>query len=544
MVVLITFLALAVRSGNSQVENGNRKEIPRSAWRKFKEFAPLDSCNEESAMQEYDCERSKEWPLLISNSVVAKHKYKDYICVQPSYGVNPNVWIESETTVFENSCMYIPSSQDAFGMWRKAWNKTHYILIRPRGDDRSDVDLADVEANFKTLARGRSRSRRISVSGNILVIPYSHQESKYQHVMLDFLPLAYSVVEYVKAYDLRILTSTQLQSELLQRLGIPKANIMLVDMEDSGAGNVVCVGAGDQIHFLRIRDQFHRLINFRSVGKVMAKAVIQANQVHKLSDIETSSKTRGPTVVFLKRCGGNSEKPGMHAWDEVEERRAEVLGNEKEAFILVRRIMHEMHRQEELVALCSAEKDFDQQVDVLRRAKVVIGTVGGGFANLLFAKASCSTKVIEFVGDEETNQRLSQIGRTPYKSHFFGGMGSPFDYRIVLMAWDRNKEYLHIQMQDLELALKHAFKKTKERRQLEDAEKEEEELDDDLDNVLVGAKADLDDAPEEEPRVVHRREKQSISQDDEEEVEDDHDPDDFQFFEVPHTLKGGHRPDL
>ena len=59
-------------------------------------------------------------------------------------------------------------------------------------------------------------------------------------------------------------------------------------------------------------------------------------------------------------------------------------------------------------------------VSVMQSAKIVVGVHGGQMANIIFARADKNTSIIEIAGRQ-----------TYWKSYYYNGMGSVFDYQLV-----------------------------------------------------------------------------------------------------------------
>jgi len=79
-------------------------------------------------------------------------------------------------------------------------------------------------------------------------------------------------------------------------------------------------------------------------------------------------------------------------------------------------------------------------VSVMKRAKVIVGIHGGQMANIIFARASKNTTVIEIAGRQ-----------TYWKSYYYDGMGSVFDYCLVPRLCKSGDTITHPSDSDLKL---------------------------------------------------------------------------------------------
>merc|ERR1719321_343308 len=143
----------------------------------------------------------------------------------------------------------------------------------------------------------------------------------------------------------------------------------------------------------------------------------------------------------MKRCGGQQNS---------------AIQNQDEALERVRAVMKEVDSREELVAFCDNEKSFAEVIGAVRRAKVVIGDHGGAITNLLFAIPSCDTHVIEL-----TSSAAKGKGGAPYPTHYTGGAGALFSYKLVLM--EDKHAHTRIKLDDFETALRQVWYHAKDK---------------------------------------------------------------------------------
>lgn len=349
-----------------------------------------------------------QYTRLVTKDRHKWEQFKKYVCSAEAdfWGNDVGAELSLEVTDLQGGCVYMPPSNLNLGEGRRFFNSTHFHNVE---FTRSSVlDLASIKTD--------------TVDQDLFVTPYAHFEQMYPHVLMDFLPQVWASMEYIKENNLKVLSRTPLETQMLLRVGVSQKNIHNMQLANK-VQHALCVSPSRSMHFLDIKGGWHRQLSYR-VGHELALAANEHNKV-------TETK---PAVVFVRRCGGTHRKP---------------IQNERRVLDTIKRVMQEQGRTEELVDFCGDLMDTEDQINVFSRATTIIGQHGGAMANLLFSKASCDTTVIEFVGDETT----AHGGQTPYKSFFYGGMASPFTYKLVQYDALKDGSGFILNIPDLEEAL-------------------------------------------------------------------------------------------
>ncbi|CAE7197616.1 unnamed protein product [Symbiodinium natans] len=266
----------------------------------------------------------------------------------------------------------------------------------------------------------------------------------YQHSLIDFLPQAWTVLDLLWNSSTKLVVHSSLPSHLLASLGFPTERILEVPpLTDEQPAMLLCAKKGRTMHLWRAGggsralpshpyqdsrvdgDLWHRLIDIQ-VGPEISDAIAQYNGF-----VEEPFAPR--LVVFLQRCT---------------DRR--TLENEQAALEAISRALVKSNRPEELLSMCAGREDFLEQVQKVRRARLIVGAHGGAMANMVLARPD--TGVIELVGDAAAQKGLEGLW-PPYKSNFYGGLGAAFPfYRVVLYEADPHGK-LWIRLDDLQTAV-------------------------------------------------------------------------------------------
>lgn len=90
------------------------------------------------------------------------------------------------------------------------------------------------------------------------------------------------------------------------------------------------------------------------------------------------------------------------------------------------------------VTIDVARMRIEDVVNIMQRAKIVVGIHGGQMANIIFAQADKNTSVIEIAGRQ-----------TYWKSYYYDGMGSVFDYHLVPRLCRSKSAVIHPNDSDL-----------------------------------------------------------------------------------------------
>ena len=91
-----------------------------------------------------------------------------------------------------------------------------------------------------------------------------------------------------------------------------------------------------------------------------------------------------------------------------------------------------------VVSIDAARLKVRDVVNVMQRARVIVGIHGGQMANIIFAQADKNTSIIEIAGRQ-----------TYWKSYYYNGMGSVFDYQIIPRLCRSKSSIIHPNDSDL-----------------------------------------------------------------------------------------------
>ncbi|CAE7449938.1 Ank2 [Symbiodinium pilosum] len=396
-------------------------------WTSVRKFPKLPT-RQPSRCQEV----GRHFPELVSGSSMVLDTYEAYACMQAAdtFLVDPAIALTAELGELKAGCINVKP----WPQLRFAANETHAEFLY-----RSCNDECRAEAWDQIPVR--------MVGEDLLVISSMRfvAEMQYQHILLDFAPQAWTVLNFVKNSSRKVLTHSPAQTQMLQTMGVEPANIMEVPFTDGPDPNfLLCVEPSRSMHLWRVSDDgrtlptfaygdrrpdadlWHRMINWQ-VGHEIAHSVAKRSGWEDLA-------TMPGRVVFLQRC--SAHRP---------------IINEQAALALTSRVFLAMNRSEGVLSICPGRMDFLDQMRETRSARLVIGEHGGALSNAMFLQPDAG--LIEFVGSAEAHAGLSGYW-PPYKSYWYGGSGAALKFfRAVLYEPDAAGAW-NIRLDDLEEAIK------------------------------------------------------------------------------------------
>lgn len=188
---------------------------------------------------------------------------------------------------------------------------------------------------------------RVMVDDDVLVITSTELPAgmEYQHMLMDFLPPAWTVVKKLKKGTAKLLTHIPLQREIMEFLGVPKENILEIPFPKENRF-LLCTHPSKTLHLWRtgrgdgeplpmkneiggFTDFWHRLLDFRVAPEL-------SNALAKSANLDPWQALTARQVTFLHRC--------------VERRR---LVNEEQALAVTSKALIEAKQPEELVSMCA-----------------------------------------------------------------------------------------------------------------------------------------------------------------------------------------------
>ena len=420
-------MAGAVRAYYSHLGPRHSEEEQTTSWKAYRYFPsmppqpPVGSCKN----------IGRQYPPLVSRNLSIVQRYDRYAC-DPSHNdtfvTDPLVALAAEMTHLEGGCINL-------NRWPSrivAANSSHAINLTRTCGEKCDQNLTGLAP--------------VLVDDDMLVISNTKLPAgmEYQHMLLEFLPAAWTLTKHLKSSNMKLVTHIPLQKAIIAYLGIPEEKVLELPFPKEGRF-LLCtpkllhlwrVAPGDRTlsgwpskYISQYGDLWHRLLAFR-VGPDLSNAIATA--------VHLDSREDGSQITFLHRCVAQQI-------------------NEAEALAATSKALLNRNRPEKLVSTCAGRQTWLHQLAEVRKSALLIGAYGGAMANTVFMRHG--TGIIEIVNSPDT--QLSQLNATghwpPYKSHWFGGAGAavPF-FKVVLYEANENGE-LVVRIDDLEEALQQWF---------------------------------------------------------------------------------------
>lgn len=420
----------AVRAYYSHL--GPRQEEQTTSWKPYRYFPSMPPQPPGLHPSLLPCKNiGRQYPPLVSRNLSIVQRYDRYACDKShndTFVTDPLVALAAEMTHLEGGCI----NMNRWPSRILAANSSHSINLRTCGEK--------CDQNLTGLAP-------VLVDEDMLVISSAKLPAgmEYQHMLLDFLPAAWTLTKHLKSSNMKLVTHIPLQKAIIAYLGIPEEKVLELPFPKEGRF-LLCtpkllhlwrVGPGDSTPLPTSKytgqygDLWHRLLVFR-VGPDLSNAIAKA--------VHLDSQEEGNQITFLHRCVADRQ-----------------IFNEASALAATSKVLLNRKRPEKLVSTCTGRQTWLNQLVEVRKSALLIGAYGGAMANTVFMRHG--TGIIEIVNSPDT--QLSQLNDTghwpPYKSHWFGGAGAvlPF-FKVVLYEANENGE-LVVRLDDLEEALQQWF---------------------------------------------------------------------------------------
>ena len=232
----------------------------------------------------------------------------------------------------------------------------------------------------------------------------------FQHFVLDKLPELLVARELLSGItEARYLTILDRRSlEILDFLGFDKNVIITPNPEKSSCARKLLINSP-----LPGKYGFPMSENFPRPPELFKHASNQFS--HKYG-----KDTLKDLIVYLDR--GKASPSSTH------------ISNIKE----VKYALKQNNRKLKFVSIDAASMNIKEVVSVMQRAKVIVGIHGGQMANIIFAQAEKNTSIIEIAGRQ-----------TYWKSYYYNGMSSVFDYQIIPRLCKSKATIIHPNDSDL-----------------------------------------------------------------------------------------------
>jgi len=214
----------------------------------------------------------------------------------------------------------------------------------------------------------------------------------FQHFILDKLPELLVARELLASIrEARYLTILDRRSlEILEFLGFNKEFIATASPEKSSCAQNLLVNTP-----LPGKYGFAMLENFPRPPELFKYASTQFS-------LEYGMGVQRDLIIYLER--GKTSLSSNH------------ISNIKD----VKSTLKQNSRKLKVVSIDPALMKVKDLVKVMQSAKIVVGVHGGQMANIMFAQPDTNTSIIEIAGRQ-----------TYWKSYYYNGMGSVFDYHLV-----------------------------------------------------------------------------------------------------------------
>ncbi|CAJ1352096.1 unnamed protein product [Effrenium voratum] len=396
-------------------------------WHQLRRFEPRVS---QGKNLDAKCSNiGRRYPVLVSRSEQILDAYREYACnTAPRYLVtDPEVALAAEMTQMDGGCINMQ-------LWPKvifATNGTH-------------------AENLYRRCTGTCQPQQLPaqlVDSDVLVLSSLRAPPgmEYQHGLTDFFPEAWTVRDLLLKTNssLKLLVHSPVHVEMMASIGVSAEHLLQIPLKDQEEA-LLCVPPGRALHLWRTAraeggplptldyddsrkyaDFWFRLLSYQ-VGPELSDGIAK----HMLW---ASDASPGANVVFMQRCSSSRQL------------------NEAAGLAATSTVLADSNLTAELLSFCPGHASFLQQVQQVRKARLIISEHGGALANMIFARRG--TGVIELVGSPAAN---AQLGGEfpPYKSMWYGGAGAAFSfYRVVLYETDAQGR-LKIRLDDLQEAVK------------------------------------------------------------------------------------------
>eukprot|EP00437_Effrenium_voratum_P042609 CAMPEP_0181474238 /NCGR_PEP_ID=MMETSP1110-20121109/40545_1 /TAXON_ID=174948 /ORGANISM="Symbiodinium sp., Strain CCMP421" /LENGTH=466 /DNA_ID=CAMNT_0023599397 /DNA_START=69 /DNA_END=1468 /DNA_ORIENTATION=- len=361
-------------------------------WHQLRRFEPRVS---QGKNLDAKCSNiGRRYPVLVSRSEQILDAYREYACnTAPRYLVtDPEVALAAEMTQMDGGCINMQ-------LWPKvifATNGTH-------------------AENLYRRCTGTCQPQQLPaqlVDSDVLVLSSLRAPPgmEYQHGLTDFFPEAWTVRDLLLKTNSSLEAAGPLTSARRddgQHRGVSRAP--LADTTEGPGGGAALRPAGPSVapvaHGARTlptldyddsrkyADFWFRLLSYQ-VGPELSDGIAK----HMLW---ASDASPGANVVFMQRCSSSRQL------------------NEAAGLAATSTVLADSNLTAELLSFCPGHASFLQQVQQVRKARLIISEHGGALANMIFARRG--TGVIELVGSPAAN---AQLGGEfpPYKSMWYGGM--------------------------------------------------------------------------------------------------------------------------
>lgn len=234
----------------------------------------------------------------------------------------------------------------------------------------------------------------------------------FQHFLLDKLPELLVARELLASIpEARYLTVLDRRSlEILEFLGFNKDFIVTANPEKSSCAQNLLLNTP-----LPGKYGFPMSVNFPRPPELFKYA---SNQF----SLEYGMGVQRNLLIYLER--GKTSLSSTH------------ISNIKE----IKSTLKQNNRKLKVVSIDAALMSIKDVVKLMQSAKIIVGIHGGQMANIIFAQADTNTSIIEIAGRQ-----------TYWKSYYYNGMGSVFDYQLVPRLCKSKGAVIHPNDADLKL---------------------------------------------------------------------------------------------
>lgn len=232
----------------------------------------------------------------------------------------------------------------------------------------------------------------------------------FQHFVIDKLPdilVAHKLLQNMSGAKYLMVTDKRI-IEILEFLGINKSMILNADPTRSFCSRRLLFNAP-----LPGKYGFAATVNYPRPPELFKYASDQFA-------LRNNKGSKQDLIVYLDR---GSVSTRSHQISNIGEVKA----------VLKRNIYRLKYKQ-----IDASRMSVKNLVSVLQRARIIVGIHGGQMANIIFAQANKGTSIIEIAGRQ-----------TYWKSYYYNGMGSVFDYRLVPRLCKSRNSVIHPSDTDL-----------------------------------------------------------------------------------------------
>ena len=322
-----------------------------------------------------------------------------------------NSSVGSGMIYLENGCARVSGCRK-LGASKMRFSRPHNRCSGYTDQTVSNRTVCITEARGHNRVRCELRQSRSKQFYEYLWIASLGPYYTFQHFIIDKLPdflVAQKLLHNVSGAKFLMVTDKRI-IEILEYLGIDKKSIIDVDPERSFCSKRLLFNAP-----IPGKYGFPASTNYPRPPELFKYASDQFT-------LKRTEESKRDLIVYLNRGKSNTV--------------SHQITNIRQVKSVLKRNAHQLKYKD----IDPGSLSIKELVSVMQRARVIVGIHGGQMANIVFAQASKNTTIIEIAGRQ-----------TYWKSYYYNGMGSVFDYRLVPRLCKSGNTIIHPSDSDLKI---------------------------------------------------------------------------------------------